>query len=126
MKKGLLVLICVCVVLGLTACGASGPQVGAENAELGRRAISLADKYLDGKTTASAIVDELDRLAGQAAEEPDNQAKQSEFDTALFILSTDVFIASTDEFLGNDSADADKKIKEYRNKIAKLVGEPGR
>ncbi len=126
MKKAILACICICVALGAVACS-SGPQLSDQNVALGKQVILLTDSYLNGEAAAEEVAPEVEALAGGAANEPaSNQANQEMFETALFILSTDIYTASTMDFLGTDKTEINEKIVEYRDKVAALVGEPKR
>jgi len=112
MKKYICVVFFVCLAFCMTACGSGEPKVNAENVELGGKALLMADQYFKGNIAAIDARDVIMSYIDDVAEEADgSKDKQIELESRLLLLSTDIF-------LGND-----EDALEWRNEIAKLIGE---
>ena len=115
LKRIALFTLAVVMLLSLAACGGAK---GSEDAiSIGKNAISVADRYLDGNMTADAARDKLEDLLDRMDYLDDMSAEDEWYYEDHLIRS---YISSLDTYILIDDYG---KIESVRNDLASKVGE---
>lgn len=121
MKKRTILVIFVIAVLFMAGCNST--KASARAVSVAKRAISIADQYLDGELSYSKASDELDRLKDdmEYVDSVDRSDPSRSYD---FAISVDLTLLSHDILMD----DIDKSAASYddvidtRNKLAADAG----
>ena len=110
-----------CVLFACTALmGCSGSEVSSQNTKVGKEALKVADRFLDGDITASQALSTLEKCKGQVTDEDGTKSKVLR--SYIQNLFTAVAISTQTKGMSYSGSTLLKR----RNELAKYVGESER
>ena len=120
MKKKMGVLVCMLMVLMavvLNGCGSSS-KVSSNNTKVGKEAVAVIDKFLDGRSNATSTLSSLDICYNNVGNE--DGSKSDLLRSYIQNASTAVF--SHGVVLDSGVDYGDNNVVNKRNELAKFVG----
>lgn len=124
MKRIFLVVCCVLLMLSLFGCGAKYKDISPQHVEYTKKAIEIADKYLDYDYTAKEAYYELKDITNRENELPDvpdddpGKTQNLVVETSVTLLQVRLLGAWGDDATYEDY----QEILESRNDLAEYIG----
>ena len=120
MKKKMGVLVCMLMVLMavvLNGCGSSS-KVSSNNTKVGKEAVAVIDKFLDGRSNATSTLSSLDICYNNVGNEDGSKSDL----LRAYIQNASTAVFSHGVVLDSGVDYGDNNVVNKRNELAKFVG----
>ena len=122
--KRLALLVLAFILLGsLVGCNSKPSNISEQHYSYGKKAIEIADKYIDYEINAEEAYKQIQELQSRSEELPETKVGDSDHGRNFGIeIEVSVLSSSLSRAKWNPSQDNFQSVVEARNKIAQYIG----